>query len=49
MRTAHYILLQYLDDLGANTEHLGGDAVVAIFDEAQGGEQHLRDLAGSGK
>ena len=42
MRTTYYILRKHLDELG-------GDAVVAIFDEAQGGGQHLCDLAGNSK
>ena len=49
MRTTYYILLQHLDELGASTGRFGGDAVVALFDEAQGCGQHLLDLAGSSK
>ena len=47
--TTYYILLQRLDDLGVYTERLRSEAVVAIFDEAQEGGQHLGGLAGSSK
>ena len=49
VRTTYYILFQHLDELGANTERVGDDAVVASFDEVQGGGQYLRNLAGSSK
>ena len=44
VRTTYYILRQHLDDLGANTKPLRGETIVAIFDEAQDGGQHLGDV-----